>query len=253
MFLLKKIITALVLPPTSLLLLALFGLWLSRRRPRIGHSLIAVGLGALWLLATPWISNELLRSLQTVSTPAPEQLAATQAIVILGSGQYRSAPEYDYRDTVSDATLVRLRYGARLARTADLPVAVTGGTPRGSSTPEGEAMREALVTDFGITPRWVETESRDTAENAMLLAPILKQAGITHVTLVTHARHMRRAQIGFEKEGLSVLPAATRYFHSSFRDPLQWLPAAGALHNSQIALHEWLGLLAGRISATLAQ
>ena len=34
MFLLKKILTALILPPTGPVLLALFGLWLSRRKNR---------------------------------------------------------------------------------------------------------------------------------------------------------------------------------------------------------------------------
>jgi hypothetical protein len=34
MFLLKKILTALILPPTGPVLLALFGLWLSRRKSR---------------------------------------------------------------------------------------------------------------------------------------------------------------------------------------------------------------------------
>lgn len=252
MFLLKKILAPLMLPPGGPLLLALLGLVLARRRPRLGYSLVVLAVATLWALSTPWVANELLRSLQNATPPTPEELAATQAIVILGGGRYRDAPEYGLQDTVSHAALERLRYGARLARTANLPVAVTGGAPRGG-TSEAEAMREALVTDFGVTPRWVESISRDTVENATLLAPILKHAGVTRITLVTHAWHMRRAQSAFESQGLAVLPAATRYTPSSYRDPLQWLPDAGGLRDSQLALHEWLGILASRIAEVDAQ
>jgi uncharacterized SAM-binding protein YcdF (DUF218 family) len=252
MFLLKKILAPLVLPPGGPLLLALLGLVLARRRPRLGYSLVALAVATLWALSTPWVANELLRSLQGVVPPTQEELGTTQAIVILGGGRYRDAPEYGLQDTVSHAALERLRYGARLARTTNLPVAVTGGAPHGG-TSEGEAMREALVADFGITPRWVESNSRDTIENAALLTPMLKHAGVTRITLVTHAWHMRRAQDAFERQGLSVLPAATRYTPSSYRDPLQWLPDAGGLKDSQVALHEWLGTLAGRFAAGDAQ
>ena len=46
MFPLKKLLAALLLPPVGLLLLAMFGLWLARRRPRLGHGLIAGSLAA---------------------------------------------------------------------------------------------------------------------------------------------------------------------------------------------------------------
>jgi uncharacterized SAM-binding protein YcdF (DUF218 family) len=249
MFLLKKIIAALALPPVSPLLLAALGLWVARRRPRFGHVLVALGIGALWLLATPWIANELLRSVEAGAPPTPEQLATTQAIVVLGGGSYRNAPEYD-GDTVNELALERLRYGARLARTTGLPVAVTGGAPMGGR-PEGDTMREALATDFGVAVRWAETESLDTSENAALLAPQLKQAGVDRIVLVTHAWHMRRAQLAFERQGFVVVPAPTRFappFRGTF---FQWLPTGKALRNSQVALHEWLGLLAGRAMETL--
>jgi uncharacterized SAM-binding protein YcdF (DUF218 family) len=139
--------------------------------------------------------------------------------------------------------LFRSRYGARLARATGLPVAVAGGAPTGG-TPEAETMRETLVADFGVTPRWMETTSRDTAENAALLAPTLKAAGVTHITLVTHAWHMRRAEDAFARQGLSVLPAPTRYTPPFYGDLLQWLPDATAMRNSMLAMHEWLGLLA---------
>lgn len=250
MFLLKKIVAALVLPPAGPLLVAATGLWLCRRRPRFGHVLVALGLGMLLLFSTPWIASELLRSLPVVSPPTPEQLAKAQAIVVLGGGSYQNAPEYG-GDTVNAAGLERLRYGAHLARRTGLPVGLAGGAPMGG-TPEAELMREVLETDFRVAVRWTETASRDTNENAAFLAPQLGKAGVTRIVLVTHASHMRRAQAAFEKHGLTIVPAATGYAPPFRGDVLHWLPNASALNSSQIALHEWLGILAASASDVLA-
>lgn len=209
MFLLKKILTALILPPTGPVLLAVAGLWLGRWRPRIGHFMIALALATLVALSMPWVANQLLRSLQNAPPPIAEELAGAEAIVVLGGGNYFAAPEYG-ADTVNALTLERLRYAATLARQTRLPVAVAGGAPSGGM-PEGEAMREALASDFGIAARWVESSSNDTSENATVLAPMLKQAGVSRIVLVTHAWHMRRARSAFEKQGLAILPGPTRF------------------------------------------
>ncbi len=246
MFLLKKILSSLVLPPTGPLLLAFLGLWLARFRPRTGRWLIAFGTGMLLLLSLPWCSGLLLQSLEDTTPISAASLAQAQAIVILGGGTYHEAPEYG-GDTVSSLGLERLRYGARLARASGLPVAAVGGIIA-SERPEGEMMREALATDFGVTIRWVEIESRDTAENAAKLAPILTQAGIARIVLVTHSWHMRRARTLFEHHGLQVLPAPTGFATTTHASIYNWLPGASALYGSQIALHEWLGLLVDRLS-----
>lgn len=239
MFLLKKILAAFLLPPTSLLLLALFGLWMARHRPRTGHALIAIAAGSLLLLSTPWVASRLLSSLEDFPPITREDLGRAEAIVILGAGSYYDAPEYG-GDTVNELALERLRYGARLARVNGLPVAVTGGAPWGSR-PEGESMREALEIDFGVPVRWVETESRDTAENAAFLAPMLQDAGIRRIALVTHAWHMPRARELFERNGMKVLPAPTRFTTRSPGAYGPWLPSASGLRMSYFALHEWLG------------
>ena len=247
MFLLTKFLSAVVLPPIGPVLLALFGFWLTRRRPRLGRALIALGLGALLLLSMPWTADALLRNLEDAPPIARDDLAEVQAIVILAGGKFRDAPEYG-GDTVNTVTLERLRYGARLARESGLPVAVAGGAPSGG-VPEGELMQEALATDFGLTARWVETRSLDTVENAEFLAPLLKNAGIGRIALVTHAWHMRRARAAFENYGLEVVPAPTSFL-TERRTP--WLPSTADLGRSRVALHEWMGILAAETAETIA-
>jgi uncharacterized SAM-binding protein YcdF (DUF218 family) len=241
MFLLKKILSSLILPPGGPVTLALFGLWLARRHPRSGHALIGVALTTLLLLSMPWVANDLSARLADTAPISPEQLARAQAIVVLGGGNTHGALEYGGGDTVSELELVRLRYAARLAKGSGLPVAIAGGAPRGGE-PESEVMRAALATDFGVPTRWIETSSRDTAENAANLAPQLHAAGIERIALVTHVWHMPRARTLFERHGFEVLAAPTGFTAASSGHWIyRWLPEADALRQSSYALHEWLG------------
>jgi uncharacterized SAM-binding protein YcdF (DUF218 family) len=247
MFLLKKILAALILPPTGPILLALFGLWLTRAKSRRwqhgGLWLATLSLLGLVLLSLPVVGNALMAPLEPNPPIAPEQLQRAQAIVILGGGSYHAAPEYG-GDTVGYTTLERLRYGARLARQSRLPLLITGGAPYGGRA-EAESMREALEQDFAVKVRWAETASRDTAENASLSAPMLKAAGITRIALVSHGWHLPRAIPLFEKQGLEVIAAPTSFSTGSPSLVENLLP--GAMKHSRWALNEYLGRLYNRL------
>ena len=104
-------------------------------------------------------------------------------------------------------------------------------------------MADALRTDFGIDPRWVESDSKNTAENARFSRSILQPLGINRILLVTHAWHMPRAAATFEKAGFTVFPASTMSNANRPFQVLDLLPSAGGLLQSRTALHEWLGLL----------
>lgn len=240
-FLFKKIITALVLPPIGLILLALLGLWLSKHSPKIGRSLAALSLVALLALSLPVTGNALLHSLETTPPISKTQLEQTQAIVILGGGTNINAPEYNGTDTVSRWTLERLRYGAYLQRQSHQPILVSGGAPFGGR-PEAEAMAESLKEDFRAKDIIIEEQSRDTVENAEFSAQILQQRGITNIALVSQAWHLPRATQLFEQQGLMVYPAPTGYTYND-ESTVRWLPKASALEKSAIALKEYLGRL----------
>ncbi len=248
MFLAKKILVALILPPAGPILLALLGLWLQRAKSRRwrhgGIALVLLALLTLLLLSLPLTGRLLMQGLEIHPPIGPEQIREAQAIVILGGGTYHDAPEYG-GDTVGIATLERLRYGARLARDYRLPVLVTGGAPFGAR-PEAESMREALTQDFGITPHWIESASRDTVENASRSAALLKPAGVTRIVLVSHAIHLPRAVPLFEQEGLQVFAAPTG-FSTGSPAALEELLPGGGLGRSRMALNEYLGMLFYRI------
>lgn len=246
MFLLKKLLTALALPPAGPLLLAALGLLLIRRRPRLGKSLAWSGLALLWLLATPAVTKPMLAAVEDVPPLDIAQAKGAQAIVVLGGGSYRAAPEYG-GDTVSRWSLERIRYAARLQRETGLPLLVSGGAPLGGVA-EGRSMRAALEREFGAKVRWVEDASADTRENARLSAPMLREAGVRRILLVTHAWHMQRALGEFAAAGLEIVAAPTGYETGAPPTPLDWLPGPGGLWAGRIALNERLGRLVQRIT-----
>jgi uncharacterized SAM-binding protein YcdF (DUF218 family) len=241
-FLLKKIVSALILPPTSLILLAFVGLWLSKKYTKTGRSLAALSLVILLILSLPLTGNALLQSLETAPPIGESQLKDVQAIVILGGGTDRHAPEFGNEDTVNRWTLQRLRYGAYLQERTGTPILVTGGAPYGGR-PEADAMAETLQRDFHAKDIWAENQSKDTAENATYSAVVLKEHNIQRVALISQAWHLPRAIKLFKQQGLTVYPAPTGYTNEDNEPTIRWLPKASALDKSSIAIKEYLGRL----------
>jgi uncharacterized SAM-binding protein YcdF (DUF218 family) len=243
----KKIITALVLPPSGPLLITVVGLLLRRRWARTGVALIWSGVIILFLLSLPLVSTALLQASVDEITFNFNGARKAQAIVILGGGR-KLAPEYGGQ-TVSELALERLRYGAMLARELELPILVTGGAVYGRGTPEGTLMARVLEQSFATSPKWVESRSRDTHENALFSDQILEKEGIETIVLVTQDFHMRRGTAEFKAVGMRIIPAPVSYAraerHRSFPEHL---PSAHALRNSAFAMHELLGDLVKRIA-----
>ena len=126
-WLFKNLLGTLLLPPANaLLLLALAGIF-RKRRWSFG---LAVFSGLLMLAqCLPIVSGALMATLENRAGAVLADAQDAQAIVILGSGPNIAAEEYG-GDTVNERSLVRLRYGATLARRHQLPVLVGRGLPR---------------------------------------------------------------------------------------------------------------------------
>ena len=254
MFLFKRLLECLFLPPLAPLLLIIVGLLMMRWRPRLGQGLAWGGVLLSFALMLPVTVDAVLAPIESVAQPLNDvqlQQAVKQgvgAIVILGGGLRKTAPEYGHA-TLNRITLERVRYGARVARLTQLPVLVSGGVA-GLNYPEAWAMAESLRDDFGLPPQWLEDASENTEQNARYSAVILKKAGIDRIFLVTHATHMRRAMAYFTAEGLQVTPLPTAFF-APMTDPenaLSWLPSANTAYAGWYALHESAGLLQQRFT-----
>lgn len=241
---LYALIKILALPPGSQAALGVLGLLLYRRWRRLGLGLLGAAAISLWILAMPLTGALAARLLETIP---PLDLARikggpAEAIVVLGGGAYRDAPEFGGADNVRPLTLERLRYAAHLQRLTGLPLAVTGGTPPNMATAEATLMQRALSEDFGVAVPWVETASRTTAENASLSRRVWP---FHTVILVTHALHMPRAVRVFEQAGFTVIPAPISFFRAAHMTYVleDFLPSQQGLNVSHYVCYEALGRL----------
>nr|WP_315242376.1 YdcF family protein [uncultured Albidiferax sp.] len=255
----KPLLTALALPPAAPLLLACVGLLLMQRKKAMGGVLCVGALGGLWLLGcnavAVWLALNILPqvpALPPATATAALQARQVQAVVVLGGGVQAFAPEFGAAQPTAD-TATRLRYGVWLARQSQLPLAFAGGVGwanSGTATPsEGAAARAAALQDYGFALRWVDDQSRDTIENATQLHTLLAADGVQRIALVTHAWHMPRAQLAFERAGFTVTPAPTGFTLPQQRSLMEWLPTGHGLQSSREVLREWLALRVGLLVA----
>jgi len=245
----NRLIEIIIFPPGVNLVLIIAGYLLLKRSKKMALGLFAISLVSLYLLALPSVSNILNSSLQTVQPLTQSQVKAYTdqdrqdlAIVVLSGGRISLAPEYGDIDTVSAMTLQRIQYAAWLHRKTNIPILLSGGSVFGEATAEAVLMNQTMLSAFNIAPKWIEFESKNTAQNAQFSAKILQKNNVREVLLVTHANHMQRARLEFEKTGLTVVPAPT-VFNLSRPSWYDYFPNAKALYASQMALHEKVGRL----------
>lgn len=244
-WLLTNVIAACLLPPLNGLLLFVFGFLVRSRYPRFGRCLIGTGFTLLFLLSLNGVAKLLLWPLEKQYPPLPIVSLAkieADAVVVLGGGRYRSAPEFSKQDDVSHASLERLRYAALLAKTLKKPLLLSGGRPDGGGLSEAQTMQIALQRDFGVEVRWLESAADNTLESARNSRELLEPLGVRRIVLVTHAWHMPRSVEVFKNAGFEVTPAPMAFAASSPLTLLDFLPRARGMSGSAVALHEWFGL-----------
>lgn len=251
-------LTALVLPPIPFLLLMLLGARCLRSRRGLGWFLILLSTVGLWLTATEglarWAQPVLLTKSPVLTKDRLADLklqakTTRMAIVVLGSGAEKYAPEY-FDANLTPASLERLRYGLWLSRQTGIPVAFSGGSGWAVSDGISEAEVAARIAayDFKQPLKWIEIQSRDTAENASLTVPVLQGAGVQAALVVTHGWHMPRAMASFKKmagTSMTIEAAPMGLARVDEVGPLNWMPSTHGFKRNRQLLHEWLGSLAG--------
>ncbi|CAM3713293.1 YdcF family protein [Parendozoicomonas haliclonae] len=230
-------------PPGLQLLLLVIALLCWFRYRQLAFSLVAVSCVSLYLLSTGVVANALMRGLER-DIPIAQIMAGTDkaAMVVLGTGVLSNTPEYDNEPQPSALLTQRLRYAHKLAVDTSLPVLVTGGSRYGIN--EADVMATYLL-NVGQSVQWREDQSWSTEQNAEHTAGLLKPEGIETVYLVSHAWHLRRACQLFIREGFNCIPAPTAFAGKPVRYSRvsAWLPDALELRKSQLALHEYMGML----------
>jgi uncharacterized SAM-binding protein YcdF (DUF218 family) len=250
---LKPYLTAVVMPPASLLILILAGSLLIKLNARLARLINLSSVAVLWLLSTNvlsvWLHNQVVPEYPTV-TAALLKEKSVQAVVVLGAGVVTGLPGGDQQMTRN--SLERLRLGAQLSRQSGLPLAFSGGSGWGAkdtSVSEADVAEAVLLNAFGMRLNLKESSSRDTQENAANSWALLSKQGITKIALVTHTTHMPRASIEFKALGFEVTEAAVGQPTLGSETVLGWLPGASNLELSQSVLRELLAKLVQKIKS----
>ena len=250
MFELKKALAYLLEPLTLTLGLLLLGMLLHSRRPRVALTITAFATAILLTLSLPLVAWWLGRGLEVSYAPIdPHDPAFTnvRTIVVL-SGAYDPSPGRQIWDEMNSATLRRTIEGVRLARALPATKLILSGGDPYLRSPPASAMAQ-FAADEGIARSriLIERHSRDTADQAALLAPALGRAPFI---LVTSAYHLRRSCALFRRVGTTPLPAPTDYLSGDV-PPDDIAPSREALNATAAALHEYLGLAWGRLRGLL--
>jgi uncharacterized SAM-binding protein YcdF (DUF218 family) len=248
MFIVGKILAALVFPPGLYVALGIVCCLLAWRGRRKAAMVVAASSAALlYLLSTGLVANLLLAPLENAYPPLSSAQGA-RAVVVLGGGYNDLSPEYG-RGVLTPISEKRAVYGLELADRYGLPLVFSGGKGLDSGTAGSEAEAAGdLWRRLGVSADRIslETESVDTKANAR---GVVSLAGKGPFLLVTSAFHMPRAMLAFEKTGASVIAAPTDYRVK--RRAAGWvdlLPDTYQLDLSRTALHEYVGLLYYRLT-----
>jgi uncharacterized SAM-binding protein YcdF (DUF218 family) len=250
MFSLSKIIWGIIQPSTFIAILLFAGVVLSIRGKRAGVALSSLA-AALYILAgfLP-LADFMLATLEYRSKPGSgEDIAGAAGIIVLGGAVSGESRFGDRRVLLNDAA-DRMVAAVQLARQYPaLPVILSGGSGalfalrRHKSEAE---LARGFFEGFGIAPPRLKLEdrSRNTLENAIYTAELVRPTPVQRWVLVTSAFHMPRAKALFEAQGFRIVPAPGDFRTAGPEDYWEFYakPSDG-LHRLDLAAKEWVGLV----------
>lgn len=137
------------------------------------------------------------------TTAGSDVIPSVKWIVVLGGG-HTSDPNIPVTSQISDASLVRLIEGVRLHNKIPGSKLVLSGGKVFDAVAESETL-EKIAMSIGVKQEDIilESRSKDTADQAQLIKPIV---GNDDFILVTSAVHMPRSMAMFKKLGMHPIP-----------------------------------------------
>ncbi len=203
---LSKLLPPFVYPLGLACALIVVALFLARRI-KWQRLVLILALLCLWLGSTSWVSMGLAKSLEWRYLP-PVQVPSADALVLLGGGT--SPADWPRPMVELNSAGDRVLYAAYLYRQGKAPhILLSGGLldwVSHASTPAEDMA--GLLQSMGVPSEalWLQPNSRNTAEDALYSAKILRDKGINRILLVTSAWHMPRSVKLFQAQGLEVIP-----------------------------------------------
>src|SRR5262245_33939904 len=230
------------------LILGVLLLYGPRQARRVGTailSLLAVGygIGSVPIVADALATRFHARDAGLITV---DRVSGAKAIVVLGAGIRTFYHVGGHAVAIPDPqTVYNAVEAARIYQLVPggLPVIASGGKQPGASDEviESLILKEWLVR-AGVPPDRIvlESGSRNTREQARLVAPLLKANHWERFVLVTPAVQGPRAAAVFRVEGVDPISAAAPFSTEASERRSGWLPALGALRVTERATYDYL-------------
>ncbi|MCD0415914.1 YdcF family protein [Rubrivivax sp. JA1024] len=251
-FLLSKVLGFFVHPSNTIALICTVGvvLLLTRWR-RAGRALLVAGVVLLLIVGYSPLGNLLMLSLSERFPAWQDTGRAPDGIIVLG-GAINSEVSAARNALELDASAERVFAALDLARRyPQARIVYSGGSGNLIQRSAAEApIAGELLKRFGIAADRVvlEDKSRTTAENAVYTRALVSPKPGELWLLVTSSFHMPRSMIAFRDAGFDVVAYPVDWRTRGPEDmALPFSTLASGLARTDVAVHEWAGLLAYRL------
>lgn len=232
-----------IYPSVIIFLLFLVGLiLLFLKKKKAGKILLVVSFLFYYFFSITPISDLLLLPLEKkYPYPTKETIEKINTIIVLSGGVKNK--DLPLPSALGDSTIFRLIEALKIySLKEEKPNIIVAGT-----SPIDRYSKESLFgADFlelyGIPKEKVsfELESENTFQHAEKLKKFLKKK---EFLLITSAYHMPRSMRVFKKAGFNPVPVPTDYQIEGHYTILDFSPQPKSLRKSNIAFHEYLGIL----------
>lgn len=251
-FFLSKFLWIFTAPGNLLVLMLVAGTFLAAARSlrwaKIGRGLIMFATAAFFLIAVLPVDEWSAQPLENRFPMAiPEHV---DGIILIGGSERARLSEQRGQPIAMDTTSRYIMF-AKLARMyPNAKLVFSGGS--GSLKPwpgmkDSEVAYNALQDiGFPVERLTIEKQSRNTRENAVMAAQIVKPRPEENWLLVTSAMHMPRAMGCFRKAGWNIFPAPAGYLTGTSRILAPDLNLQEHLSTLTRAIREYIGLVSYR-------
>jgi uncharacterized SAM-binding protein YcdF (DUF218 family) len=238
----------LLLPSNLALLLIAAGLlarfW--RRSQRWSGRLVLAGVVIALVFSLGAVARMLLNPLEQrypAWTPGVSPMLTIDHIVLL-TAWAGDNPDLPASVRLNDSSASRVIVTMELWRSHPQTTVIVSGDER-NARDLGSVLRTLGLPADRLM---LETQSRNTGDSAVNVVPLL---GGRPFALVTSAGHLPRSMATFAKAGLHPIPVPADYRLPGRLAIGSFIPSPRALHASDLAVHEYLGLVWYRISGRL--
>jgi uncharacterized SAM-binding protein YcdF (DUF218 family) len=257
-FLLSKTLGIMLLPTNFLIGVGLLGaILLATRFASLGRKLLIASLALLAICGFSPLGKLLLYPLESRFPSWDAAQGAPDGIIVLGGSidpdlslTHGAAVVRSAADRIIAAAALALRY-------PNARVIFSGGSPNLVSNDAREAdFAGAIFESLGTSKARLimERRSRNTQENAEFSKALASPKRGERWLLVTSAFHMPRSIGVFRKAGFNVEPYPVDWRVGEGADLLTFSTVAlEGLGRTDIAIREWMGLLAYRISGKTSE